>query len=164
MKRAITIGVLVAILALAIVTIPTIFEATRYYYGSIISSIANRYRYSEGKTDICLPVHSSISINKFKIAKNLNRIEISEEYKAKILDILYSDSDVEKLLKEGYNITTIIPIIKAVIQGNGEVVFKATNAVVTLRKNSEGIAYVEVNIETSRVTRIVIWSRTVIEK
>ncbi|MEM4462205.1 MAG: hypothetical protein QW695_04980 [Candidatus Bathyarchaeia archaeon] len=162
MKKAIAIGVLVAILA--IVTIPTIFEATRYYYGSIISSIANRYGYGEGKTNICLPVPSGISINKFKIVKNLNRIEISEEYKVKILDILYSDSDIEKLLEEGYNITTIIPIIKAVIQGNGEVVFKATNAVVTLRKNSEGIAYVEVNIETSRVTRIVIWSRTVIEK
>lgn len=162
MKRTIAIGVLIAILA--IVAIPTVFEAARYHYGSIISSIANRYRYEEGKTNVCPPVPSGISTNRFKITRNLNRIEVSEEYKAKILDILYSDSDVEKLLEEGYNITAIIPIIKAVIQGSGEVVFKATNAIVTLRKNGEGVAYVEVNIEASRVTRIVIWSRIVIEK
>lgn len=93
-----------------------------------------------------------------------NRLEVSEEFKEKVINIAKSDPDVEKLLSEGYNITCIKPIIKTVIDADGNVTFKAKSAVLVLRKNTSGIAFVWIDVENNKVTRIEIITRTVIVK
>ena len=93
-------------------------------------------------------------------------IEVSQEFKDKVINIMKADPDVQKLIADGYNITEakVNPIIKAVVGADGSVVIKATNATVTLRKDTTGRATVWVNVEAEKVTRIEILTRTVIEK
>jgi hypothetical protein len=71
---------------------------------------------------------------------------------------------VQKLIADGYNVTSVRPIIKTVIDAEGNVVTKATSAVLTLQKDTTGQATVMVDIEEAKVTQIVILTRTVIEK
>ena len=91
-------------------------------------------------------------------------VEVSAEFEQTVTNIAKSDTDVQNLLADGYNVTQVRPIIKAVVGADGIVVMKATNATVTLQKNTTGRAIVWVNVEASKVTRIEILSRTVIEK
>jgi hypothetical protein len=91
-------------------------------------------------------------------------IEVSEEYKAKVISIAESDSDVQALIAEGYNVTGVRPIIKYVVDANGDVTMKATTAIVELENGTTGHASVTVNLTQSKVTQIVILTRTVIEK
>jgi hypothetical protein len=88
-------------------------------------------------------------------------ISVSEEFKENVMNIAKSDSDVQNLLNAGYENTNIQPIIKATVQGNGDVTIKATGAIVTLR-NNENRALVQVDLVAGNVARIV--QRTVIEK
>jgi hypothetical protein len=90
-----------------------------------------------------------------------SQINVSEEFKENVMNIAQSDSDVQNLLSAGYENTNIQPIIKATVQGNGDVTVQATGAIVTLR-NSENRALVQVDLVAGKVTRIV--QRTVIEK
>lgn len=91
-------------------------------------------------------------------------IEVSEEYKAKVISIAESDSDVQGLIADGYNVTGVRPIIKYVVDANGDVSMKATSAVVMLEKGTTGRASVLVNLTEAKVTQIVILTRTVIDK
>jgi hypothetical protein len=91
-------------------------------------------------------------------------IEVSEEYKNNVISIAKSDSDVQTLLDEGYNITAVRPIIGSIVEADGTVVTKATNAIVMLQNGTTGSASVWVNVEEGKVTKIVIFSMTVIEK
>ncbi len=91
-------------------------------------------------------------------------ITISEEYKNKVINITESDSDVQNLLAQNYTITHVKPIIKATVEGDGTVTLKATTAIVTLAKNMTGGAIVWVDVEQAKVTRIEIFSVTVIDK
>lgn len=91
-------------------------------------------------------------------------INISEEFKEDVIKIVENDQDVQKLLSEGYNITHIRPIISANVGKDGGITVKAKRAILVLRKNYSGIAFVWVDIEKGKVTRIEIITRTVIEK
>jgi hypothetical protein len=91
-------------------------------------------------------------------------IEVSEDFKQTVTSIAENDTDVQNLINEGYNVTSITPIITTVIDGEGNVVTKATSAVLTLQKDTTGHATVMVNIEQAKVTQIVILTRTVIDK
>jgi len=91
-------------------------------------------------------------------------VEVSEEYEENVINIAKSDSDVQALLDDGYNITNVRPIIKAVVEADGTVVTKATSAIVMLEKDTISHASVWVDVEQAKVTRIVILTRTVIEK
>jgi len=93
-----------------------------------------------------------------------NTITVSEEYKENVLNITESDTDVQALLNEGYNITGVRPIISATVEADGTVTMKATTAIVMLSKDTTGRASVWVNVEQAKVTRIEILTRTVIEK
>jgi hypothetical protein len=57
-----------------------------------------------------------------------------------------------------------MPIIKTIIDGDGNVVTKATNATVMLEKDTTGRAIVSVDLEQEQVTQIIILTRTVINK
>jgi hypothetical protein len=91
-------------------------------------------------------------------------IEVSNEFKEKVTTIAENDTDVQSLIADGYNVTSVNPIIKTVVDTEGNVVTKATSAVVMLQKDTTGLATVTVNIEEAKVTQIVILTRTVIEK
>jgi len=91
-------------------------------------------------------------------------VNVSEEFKENVVNIAKSDQDVQNLLSEGYNITCIRPIISTTVKGDRSVVAKAKSAILVLRKNSSGVAFVWVDVENSKVTRIEIITRTVIEK
>jgi len=88
-------------------------------------------------------------------------IQVSTEFKNHVISIASNDEDVQTLLNDGYNATGVSPIINYTINANGDVTMKAANAIVVLRKSTRGIAYVWVNVETEKVTRIAT-SRTVI--
>jgi hypothetical protein len=91
-------------------------------------------------------------------------ITVSEEFKANVLNITKSDTDVQQLLAEGYNVTAVRPIIETTVEGDGSVVTKATRAVVMLTKDTTGYASVWVDLTSGKVTRIEIITRTIIEK
>jgi hypothetical protein len=90
--------------------------------------------------------------------------EVSEEFEENVLTIAEGDEDVQALLDDGYNVTGVRPIIKTVVDGEGNVVTKATDAIVMLEKEDTGRAGVWVNLDEAKVTEIVILTRTVIEK
>lgn len=150
MKRSLVLG-LIVLAAVSALGIPT------YAY----FSSSNRYSMAQGFEHMS---HCPEMGLEGRLPRGLPRLEVSEEFKRKALNIAEGDPDVQNLLREGYNITTVKPIIKAVVQGSGEVTMKASGAILVLRKNTSGLANVEVDIEAGKVTRIIIHSRTVIQK
>jgi hypothetical protein len=96
--------------------------------------------------------------------EGFGNIEVSAEFEQKVTDIAKNDTDVQNLLADGYNITAIRPIFKSVVDADGYVTTKATSAIVMLQKDTSGRALVSVNIDEAKVTKIVILTRTVIEK
>jgi len=91
-------------------------------------------------------------------------ITVSEEYKENVVNIAQSDTDVQALLAEGYNITGVRPIISAMVEADGTVTTKATTAIVSLQKDTTGWALVWVDVEQAKVTKIQILTITTIEK
>lgn len=94
----------------------------------------------------------------------MGNIEVSSEYTATVNAILDSDTDVQNLIAEGYNVTSIMPVIKNVIEADGTLATKATTAIVTLQNGTSGYATASVDITEAKVTQIVIVTRTVIDK
>ena len=93
-----------------------------------------------------------------------SNIEVSEEYAQKVNDILSDDTDVQKLLSEGYNVTSIRPLIKSVVNADGTVTSKATIAIVKLENGTTGFATVKIDVELRKVNQIEIVTRTIIDK
>lgn len=91
-------------------------------------------------------------------------MEVNEEFKENVIEIAESDEDVEGLLDDEYEIIGVKPIIRARVEADGEVVEGVTTAFVMLKKEGTGRASVWVDLEEGKVTRIVILTRTVIEK
>jgi len=91
-------------------------------------------------------------------------IEVSSEYTANVNAILNNDTDVANLIAEGYNVTSIHPIIKTVVQGDGSIATQATTAVVTMTNGTSGYATVNVDVANAQVTQITTITRTVIDK
>lgn len=90
-------------------------------------------------------------------------IEVSAEFTAKVTGIIEADSDVQALISEGYNVTMVRPYIKTVVDGDGNVVTKASTAEVVLN-GTNGRVIVFVDIEEAKVTKIVILTVTEINK
>jgi hypothetical protein len=95
--------------------------------------------------------------------RGLFTVEVSEEFTSKVLDILKSDPDASKLLSEGYNVTAVRPIVTLSVAGDGTVTLRATQAVVTLSKDSSW-AVVRVDVAQGKVISITAITRTVIKK
>lgn len=89
---------------------------------------------------------------------------VSEEFKNNVISIAENDSDVQKLLTEGYSVDGVRPIINATVKADGNVAIKATSAIVMMSQNTTGRARVWVDVEQAKVTRIEILTMTVIEK
>ena len=93
-----------------------------------------------------------------------SQIQVSEEFKQNVVNIAENDTDVQNLLAQGYNSTSVRPLISSVVEGKGVVTTKATSAILVLQKDTTGSASVLVDLEQGRVTKIVILTRTVIDK
>lgn len=95
------------------------------------------------------------------------QVEVSDEFKQNVTSIASADSDVQNLLNTGYNVTSVTPIFKTVVDGNGHVTTQASTAILTLVKDeptSKGRATVVVDIDQAKVTTIYIGTRTIIQK
>ncbi len=87
----------------------------------------------------------------------LPKIEVSEEFKERVINVAKGDPDVQKLHDEGYSIMGIIPIIKAIVQEDGTLMTKATGATIMLQKDVIRRAVVNVDLEKEKVMEIVTW-------
>jgi hypothetical protein len=81
-------------------------------------------------------------------------IQVSSAFTQNVTNILNSSTDVKALLSQGYNVTSIRPVITTTINGNGNVVMQATSANVILQ-GPNGRAFVVVDLTTAKVTKIV---------
>jgi len=81
-------------------------------------------------------------------------IQVSSAFTQNVTDILKSSTDVQVLLSQGYNVSSIRPVITTTINGNGNVVMQATSANVILQ-GPNGRAFVVVDLTTAKVTKIV---------
>ena len=107
---------------------------------------------------------TSLVLNK---ASATARYTVSDEFKANVTSIASSDSDVQNLLDNGYNVTSVIPQYTSIVDGNGNVTTKASSAILILTKedtNSTGKAAVLVDLTEAKVSKIYIETRTLIEK
>ncbi|MGO8805548.1 MAG: hypothetical protein ACLQO7_02940 [Candidatus Bathyarchaeia archaeon] len=94
---------------------------------------------------------------------SMSGFEVSSAYTANVTAILDSDTNVAKLISEGYNVTSINPIIQNVINGDGTITMQATTAIVTLQDGTSGYATAHVDLTSGTVTKIVIITRTEID-
>jgi hypothetical protein len=90
-------------------------------------------------------------------------IQVSSDFTQNVTNIAKSDSDVQNLLNQGFNITSVRPLISTVIDGNGNVVTKASTADVILQSTT-GRAFVVVDLDQAKVTKIVTLTVTEIDK
>lgn len=81
-------------------------------------------------------------------------IQVSSAYTQNVTSVLNSSSDVQALFSEGYNVTSIQPILTRTIDGNGNVITQATTANVVLQ-GPNGRALVVVDLTTGKVTKII---------
>ena len=96
---------------------------------------------------------------------HFGRVEVSEEFKANVISIAENDVDVQELLAQGYSVKGVRPILKSIVDADGDVTTKVTKAVVVLEsEDGTSHAAVMVDLDEARVTKIVIITRTVIEK
>jgi hypothetical protein len=80
-------------------------------------------------------------------------VEVSSEYNQTVMRVLQSNAETSNLLGQGYKVVSIRPIVKAYVQGDGTVVFKAQQALVVLSNNSTIITYL-VDISSGKATHI----------
>jgi len=94
----------------------------------------------------------------------MGNIQASSAYNETVGNILGNDTDVQKLVSQGYNVTSIRPILSSTISADGTVTIKASTAIVTMQNGTSGFATVNVDITNAKVTQITIITRTVIDK
>jgi hypothetical protein len=91
------------------------------------------------------------------------QVQVSTEYTQNVTNIANADTDVQNLLNQGYNITSIHPVINTVVDANGNVVTKASKADLTLQ-GTNGRAVVIIDLDQAKVTKIVTLTVTEINK
>ncbi len=85
------------------------------------------------------------------------RLELSEGFQEKVIEIAESDEDVQALLDEGYNVTAIKPVhVKMTVQEDGQVTIEVDRVLLLLTKDKYDRAIVLINFEAEKVVKIVI--------
>lgn len=82
------------------------------------------------------------------------QIQVSSAFTQNVTNILNSSSDVQALFNQGYNVTSIKPVITTTVDGNGNLDTQATSANVVLQ-GTNGRALVMVDLTTQNVTKII---------
>ncbi|MEM1897099.1 MAG: hypothetical protein QXK54_05450 [Ignisphaera sp.] len=134
---------LVTIIVIAIAIVVTLSYAyAQYNIGNIPNAIEDKSRWFYG----------------FRLSREILRhyiVEVSDEYRTRIENILRSDPNASTLLENGYSITVIKPIVRFVVQGDGSIVMRADKAVVILAKNGENRTIVYIDVINGFVIEIV---------
>jgi len=103
----------------------------------------------------CFGGFQGFGVNFFNgTAHGFGSIQVSAAFTQNVTKILNSSTDVQALFSQGYNVTSIRPVITTTINGNGDVVTQATSANVVLQ-GPNGRALVVVDLTTAKVTKIV---------
>uniref|UniRef100_A0A7C5XMP2 Uncharacterized protein n=1 Tax=Ignisphaera aggregans TaxID=334771 RepID=A0A7C5XMP2_9CREN len=162
-KTSIIVGIIITLVVIATIAI-AYAQQGMLANNNAIEPLGKRWGCRDTITNKTYPLHLMYLWRFRGYWRNvkLQAIEISEEYKAKVIEILNNDVDTKKLLENGYNITLIRPIVKLYVQGDGSVILRSTEAMATLFKKGEGIVRVLVDIENSKVIKILQY--TIIEK
>jgi hypothetical protein len=90
-------------------------------------------------------------------------IQVSSDFTQNVTNIARNDTDVQNLISQGFNITSVRPIISMVVDGNGNIATKASSAVLTLH-DATGRSLVVVDLNQAKVTKIVTITMTEIDK
>lgn len=91
-------------------------------------------------------------------------IELSEGFREKVLKIASSDTDVQRLLGEGYNVSDIkVTHMKLTVQENGQIIIESDKVMLMLTKGEGSRAFVEIDLKAEKVTKITIVNITVID-
>jgi hypothetical protein len=90
-------------------------------------------------------------------------IQVSSDFTQNVTNIAKNDSDVQNLLSQGFNITSVRPIISSMVDGNGNIITKAAGADLTLQ-SATGRSLVVVDLSQEKVTKIVTITMTEIDK
>jgi hypothetical protein len=98
-----------------------------------------------------------------RCGRGFGELQVSSDFTANVTNIAKNDSNVQNLITQGYNITAIRPVITTSIDGNGNVVTKATTADLMMLGNN-GRAIVVVDLSQAKVTKIVTLTMTEIDK
>ncbi len=69
---------------------------------------------------------------RFRGPEAFGSIQVSSDFTQNVPNIAKNDTDVPNLLNQGYNITSVRPVINTVIDGNGHIATKAFSADLTL--------------------------------
>lgn len=80
-------------------------------------------------------------------------VQVSPEYNQTVMGVLESNDETSRLLEQGYRVVLMRPIIRAYVEGDGTVVFKAQQALVVLSNGSTTVTYL-VDISSRAVTHI----------
>ena len=91
-------------------------------------------------------------------------IQISSAFNQTVNKILGNDTDVQKLVSQGYNVTSIRPMLSSTIGADGTVTTTASTATVMMQNGTSGYATVSLDVANAKVTQIIIVTRTVIDK
>ncbi|MBS7654366.1 MAG: hypothetical protein QXW17_03485 [Candidatus Bathyarchaeia archaeon] len=92
-------------------------------------------------------------------------IELSEGFRKKVLEIVSSDTDVQKFLDEGYDVSDIkVTHMKFTVQENGQITMESDRVMLMLTKGEGSRAFVEIDLKAEKVTKITIVNITVIDK
>jgi hypothetical protein len=90
-------------------------------------------------------------------------IQVSSDFTQNVTNIAKNDTDVQNLISQGFNVTSVRPIITTTVDGNGNIVTKATGADLTLQ-SATGRSLVVVDLNQAKVTKIVTVTTTEIDK
>ena len=90
-------------------------------------------------------------------------IQVSSDCTQNATNIAKNDTDVQNLISQGFNITSVRPVIITVIDGNGNIITKAASAHLTLQ-SATGRSLVVVDLNQAKVTKIVTLTVTEIDK
>lgn len=138
-----------------IVTILTLFV----FSVATITTYAKQDKVSGGFSEVTPPTLPTKPMIPPGLGKGLRQwliryIELSEDFKVKIREILVNNETTKSLIDKGFNITSIRPYIKLVVLGDGSVVLRVTEVLVTLYKRGEGVVYVLVDYVNGKVMHV----------
>ena len=104
-------------------------------------------------------------INRWGRGIGAPKLELSEGFKERVIEIAESDGDVQSLLSEGYNVTAIKPIhVKMTVQEDGQVVAEVDRVLLILTKDKYNRAIVVIDFKAEEVMKIIIVNVTMINK
>jgi hypothetical protein len=132
---------------------------------AVMSSIAISALAQEEEENPMMPKFNRWGFRARHEGKRNGRLEVSVEYEENVITIAESDPEVQSYLADGYNYKGVKPLIKSIIDADGGVTTKATNAVYILQtEDGTGHIAVLVDLDAESVTKIEVVTRTVTDR